>query len=46
MIAASASAPTLAEARAKAYAAAKAVRFEGAFFRGDIGGNAGLTLQV
>lgn len=38
VIAASASAPTLEEARAKAYEAAEAVRFEGAFFRRDIGG--------
>ncbi len=37
VVAASASATTLAEARAKAYAAAEAVRFEGAFFRRDIG---------
>lgn len=38
VIAASASAPTLEEARAKANQAAEAVRFEGAFFRRDIGG--------
>lgn len=40
VIAASAAAPTLAEAREKAYAAAAAVRFEGAFYRRDIGGSA------
>lgn len=38
VVAASASAPTLAVARVKAYEAAKAVRFEGAFYRRDIGG--------
>lgn len=37
VIAASASAPTVALARAKAYAAAEAVKFEGAFYRRDIG---------
>lgn len=39
VIGASASAPTMAEARRLAYAAAAAVRFEGAFIRGDIGAN-------
>ena len=37
VVAASASAPTVAEAREKAYTAAAAARFEGAFYRRDIG---------
>ena len=37
VIAASASAPSFVEARERAYAAAQSVRFDGAFFRGDIG---------
>ncbi len=39
VIGASASGATLAEARSRAYEAAAAVRFEGAFCRGDIGGS-------
>lgn len=41
VIAASASGATLAEARARAYAAAEGVRFEGAFYRRDIGASSG-----
>ena len=37
VVGASAAGRTLSEAREKAYGAASAVRFEGAFFRGDIG---------
>ena len=37
VVGASASGSTMAEARSRAYAAAAAVRFEGAFYRGDIG---------